>query len=426
MKKIHEKNNNQIASRSKIFMAAALDFCIHMVLLMLIFGAIAVPSLNASNLYNGFYEKRDEFFNYIEDTRLYTFDEEGNPINSNYEAANYITKLVRTTYFYEGLEYSEIVNGEAKVINLTNEDTINYVDSDGNYVNDNLAHYFLSYRESIESDLPDNVKNDYDDFSNKFSYFYNGALKLNLPSLKVYFNSEIYSDSDGIINEYVSDKPLLTKTTAELLHSYVCLNEPNEEAERIVDNLLNMYNGAINFAFEELDTYSPKYGELLAEVDGSQNFVLNMQFVSLVLSYVVSFLIYWVIIPIFLKEGRSVGFKICRLTYSDTKDNYPEVKRIVIKDALLFLTQAISLVMPILFMGNINILYAGVGGFSFMYLLIFFLLITVSSVILAARSKKHQFLGEFASNLVVKDIDSLKVSENNAIIDEPNKLDIEK
>ncbi len=61
-----------------------------------------------------------------------------------------------------------------------------------------------------------------------------------------------------------------------------------------------------------------------------------------------------------------------------------------------------------------------------MYLLIFFLLITVSSVILAAQSKKHQFLGEFASNLVVKDIDSLKVSENNAIIDEPNKLDIEK
>ena len=100
MKKVvYEKNNNQIASRSKIFMAAALDFCIHMVLLMLLFGIASVPILNNSSLYTNFNVSRDEFFNHIKETKLYTFDENGEPINSNYGALSYTITLIKTSYY---------------------------------------------------------------------------------------------------------------------------------------------------------------------------------------------------------------------------------------------------------------------------------------------------------------------------------------
>ena len=419
MKKVvYEKNKNQIASRSKIFMAAVLDFCIHMVLLMLLFGIASVPILNNSTLYANFNVSRDEFFNHIKETKLYTFDENGEPINSNYGALSYTITLIKTSYYYEGEEYSELVDGKETIIEVNEDDLLEY-EVNGELVNDNLGYYFISFRESTNSDLPNEVKTNYGDYSNKYNYFYSGALELNLPSNKVYFNSEIYSDSNGNINELVKGKPLLNFTTAEILHDYICLNKDSEEGKKAFDIILKMYNGALNFAFMELDTYSPIYKSYITNLDDQQNHLLNMQFLSLFLTYVVSFGIYFVLIPVFLKEGRTLGFKVCRLTYSTINDDYPKARNIIVKDILLFFTDMIVIILPILFMGNMQILFSNLFlGVKPVYLIIFLTLLSLISISMACFNKKHQFLGEYVALLVSKDIDSLVVNEENSVIDE--------
>ena len=414
-RKEHELNNNQIASKGKIFLGAVLDFCLHMLLLMMIYGFVANPILNYMGTYSGYQEAKIDFFNYIKQTGLYTFRTDGEPINSNVEAANYVKKLVKTSYYYEGKEFKELKNGQEEVVTLTEKDTIGYQE-DGKFKNDNLAYYFFNYRTSDDCDLPNSIKNDFGNYETQTNYFYSFLLNFEDTSNKLYLNPEIFVD--GKINSYVSDKPILDSRYAELLHSYLFLNKPSEEGQPVLEKFSRMYHNAVNLSFKELDENSIKYQTTYGEILNQENSIYQKQIVSIVLSYLVSFTIYFIIIPIFLKEGKTIGLRFNRLTYSTINDKYPEIKNIAIKDAILFLTQAISMIFPILFMGSSSLLFVQLGiGFRFIYAILFFALISLASIIMAAWGKKHQFLCEYTSLLVQKDTDSLKVSEENAVID---------
>ena len=79
----------------------------------------------------------------------------------------------------------------------------------------------------------------------------------------------------------------------------------------------------------------------------------------------------------------------------------------------------IVIILPILFMGNMQILYSNLFlGVRPVYLIIFLALLSLISIFMACFNKKHQFLGEYVSLLVCKDIDSLVVNEENIVIDE--------
>ena len=229
-------------------------------------------------------------------------------------------------------------------------------------------------------------------------------------------NPEIFVD--GKIETYVSDKPILDSRYAELLHDYIFLNHPSEEGQKVLEKFSRMYHNAVNLSFKELDENSAKYQQTYNAITNEEFRIYKSQIIAIVISYLVSFTIYFIIIPIFLKEGKTIGLKFNRLTYSTVNDEYPQIKNIAIKDAMLFLTQGISMIFPILFMGSSSLLFIQLGvGFRFVYAIVFFAIISLVSIIMAAWGKKHQFLCEYTSLLVQKDTDSLKVSEENAIIE---------
>lgn len=423
MEDIKEKNNNQIASRSKIFMAAILDFCIQMILLTLVFGLGGLNILKNSNVYYSYSDNVNGFKSYLIETRLYTEDKNGDIISSDEEALNYVKKLVKTTYFFENLEFTNLNSySEEAVETINEEDTINYI-SNGEYVNDNLAYYFLYYRESSLSDLRDAVKSNYGEnnsYKNKFNYLFNYGLKANSLNYKSYFNLDIFDDNDGFISKYPESMSIINKQTATTIHDYVFLGKDSESAEKIVTDLTDLYTNALNVAFEELNNSSSIYKTFDNKVKNSQNTVYKAQVLALFISYVISFGIYYVLIPVFYKNEKTFGLRFSRLMMTLSNDDELKFKNILVRDILLFFTQAISMIIPLVFLGSnlFSVIYVDLGlGIRFVYILIPLFLLSLSSLIFMSANKKHQFLPNYAALIVVKDIDTLKISEDHEVIE---------
>jgi len=411
--KVVEKNNNQIASRGRIITAVLLDFLLLMVLVTFVFGLCGLNILKATNVYSSYNTNRDEFVEYIVTTRLYEKNEDGELVNSDNSGKEYIKKLVQTTYFYD-----EELKNSFTYKTLTEEDTINYIDENGSYVNDNLAYYFLYFRESNNSDLPDSIKNNYGTYSNKYNYFYSYALKASESDYKDYFNDAIFSGNQ--VNNYPVKCAILKSNTAEILYKYLFLNESNTEAKTRYSNLLNLYTNALNVAFEELSKNSPTYIELNNKVEDSQNYIYRMQVLTLVVSYAVSFLIYHVGFSAIFKFKKSLGLKFSRLMITLSDDNEVKFKNVLVREIMMFFTQAIVMVIPLIFLGTnfFSILYVNLGGgIRFIYLIIVLFVLSLASFILMTVNKKHQFLPDYVSLIVIKDTDSLKVSEDNTVIE---------
>lgn len=422
--KIIEKNNNQIASRGRIITAVLLDFLLLMILLTFIFGVCGLNILKSTNVYSSYNANKDEFVDYLVTTRLYEKNDKGELLNSNNSGKDYIKLLVKTTYYYEDMEFIENNTlGQKEVVEIKNEDVINYVDSSEKYKNDRLAYYFLYFREEL-SDLSDDIKNNYGEqnkYKNSYNYFYNYGLKANSIEYKAYFNDAIFEGSDNEVNVYPLGKSILSKTTAELLHDYLFLNDTSSyEAKTHYNNLLSLYTNALNVAFEELSNNSALYKMLDGKVNDSQNYIYKMQVVTLVISYVVTFLIYYVGISAIFKFKKTLGLKFSRLMLTLVDDNQIRAKNILVREITMLFTQAIVMLIPLIFLGTnfYSILFVDLGGgIRFIYLIIIFFVLSLASFIFMTANKKHQFLPDYLSLIVIKDTDSLKVTEENSVIE---------
>lgn len=404
---VSKYKNNVLAKRSKVFLSNLLDYFLIVIVSFMLFIIVTNPVISVLPSFkeniNNLNDTTLKLYQIVSETRLQTFDEEHNSfISIDNDARKYVTTLLKTSLYVRGMDLPSI-NQEEEQIEI--KDTFLNTDNN-NYPNDNLSYYFYTFKSNNES-LNNYVYSDIDYSNNKEDYLYLEALDFDNELFNDYFISKEEFNNLNIDNDFKSSLNrfnILSEDYQSYLISYLIYNEDNESLVSIYNNLATSYKNAIQIFINEVETNFTPYLETNDSFNYYYNYYVLTYIIALLITYLITFIVFIIIIPLGIKDNRTIGLKVLKLGICRSDELEPNLFNIVIKDILLFILYFNSILFTLFF---VNLLPISVfplfnSHFSLIQVVIFSLLLLILSYIYLIFSKNHQVLSLLSSNLVIK------------------------
>ena len=404
---VSKYKNNVLAKRSKVFLSSLLDYFLIVIVSFMLFIIVTNPVISVLPSFkeniNNLNDTTLKLYQIVSETRLQTFDEEHNSfISIDNDARKYVTTLLKTSLYVRGMDLPS-TNQEEEQIDI--KDTFLNTDNN-NYPNDNLSYYFYTFKSNNES-LNNYVYSDIDYSNNKEDYLYLEALDFDNELFNDYFISKEEFNNLNIDNDFKSSLNrfnILSEDYQSYLISYLIYNEDNESLVSIYNNLATSYKNAIQIFINEVETNFTPYLETNDSFNYYYNYYVLTYIIALLITYLITFIVFIIIIPLGIKDNRTIGLKVLKLGICRSDELEPNLFNIVIKDILLFILYFNSILFTLFF---VNLLPISVfplfnSHFSLIQIVIFSLLLLILSYIYLIFSKNHQVLSLLSGNLVIK------------------------
>jgi len=382
----------QTVGKGRRALSALLDYFFVVVLTFFLFGTVAIPSLfslpSVRNVESESAEKQSEVLHVVESTRLQRYDETTGTLHSlSEDAEEAIVGLLKTSCYHDKVTYDTVLDGKVNAEDVSREETF-YPSTGGDYSKDRLSYYFLSFRKEREGDYAPALEDFYD---------------------REKFNTELL-DLDGKNADLVpegfdlsKDIFVLSEEKRKLLLSY--RNYGTGSGKTIQDRLTVLYRTLAQKGIEEVEKRYVPYQKALADLDEVfHRYVVALDTAS-VLSYLVSFLVAYLLFPLLFRKGRTLSEKVFRLLRLRSDQTEPRLFNQLLKALGLFVESFSATFFCPLFLGRIRILSMGyLGPVSLFQLCLFSLLVSLLSLLYLAFSKGHQTLSDLVSSTYLVDL----------------------
>ncbi len=276
--------------------------------------------------------------------------------------------------------------------------------SEASIDNDYLAYFYVTF-------IPNNLDKGFViDYSTTPIIYFNNTILNPLRSNYDYFS---FNENDFyyLKEEYASD-----------LYSYLYLNSNNETGKIIFDNLKEFFIDTLNNSFSLFNNYTP-FKEAYEVYNTHFNELVKESVITNTLSYLISFIILMVVIPLVNKDFYTLGELSSKTRLFDYKDRKIKFYQPLIKSIFFFIeTYWVNIVVSVFTIGSTGLSFSlfNIGNFSFtiFYLILISMFILVINIVFGIINKDKRLLEEYISNTIlleykkVRDIDSI-VNKND-------------
>ncbi|MBO8428214.1 MAG: RDD family protein [Firmicutes bacterium] len=276
--------------------------------------------------------------------------------------------------------------------------------SEASIDNDYLAYFYVTF-------IPNNLDKGFViDYSTTPIIYFNNTILNPLRSNYDYFS---FNENDFyyLKEEYASD-----------LYSYLYLNSNNETGKVIFENLKEFFIDTLNNSFSLFNNYTP-FKEAYEVYNTHFNELVKESVITNTLSYLISFIILMVVIPLVNKDFYTLGELSSKTRLFDYKDRKIKFYQPLIKSIFFFIEiYWVNIVVSVFTIGSIGLSFSlfNIGNFSFtiFYLILISMFILVINIVFGIINKDKRLFEEYISNTIlfeykkVRDIDSI-VNKND-------------
>lgn len=226
-------------------------------------------------------------------------------------------------------------------------------------------------------------------------------------TLKERSNGNIYLDNNESKTIFVTNGyPYLTLDAAKAMNEYL-LHGNYAVGERISTTIHNSYEKLISSAVSDFQKYYQPYLDKNKEYESLADQLYKVKDVELLISYLVSLALCYIMFPLIFKEGRTLSLKILKLGATNTKNEKVALWNIFAKYGMTILLYGVLFSLTGLFYFSTSALeWIGRSMFlniSFLSIGIFSLFAIMFSFIFSLVLKKHQNFEELVSFELTKD-----------------------
>ncbi len=408
MKEYSRYKNNVVASSSKCFWAALLDYGMTFILSFLLIWVAGLPifSFLPTTIDDGVRMEaaQKESTSIVSSTHLQQYGEDLEIMDVFAMADLYIETLAKTSFHLHQEAYPTL---EGSVMVEEGETFLDQGSEVSPYPNDPLSYYFLFFKEEAGQGLDSYVYGGVDYSSSKETYLYEVAMG--------YGDKSRFEEIEGL------DLPLyqsIKMEEARDLADHFVYGDGSENVLETYYHYRNAYVQASNIFVEEVQTLYVPYLEAIASLTAATQRYYGTMMLVFGLCFLLGFALLEGIPPIFLKNGKTIGIKAFRLGYATVEETEPEWWRFLVKSLVRLPIHLSSVGLSLYFLSSdaLGLLFLDLGGgFSFVYLVFASLLLGLGSTIFSFVKKEHQGLAEMTSGLLIKDTE---VSEAGTPLEE--------
>ena len=395
------KNSPVVTLRKKI-LPYLLDYFLTLILSLLLYvgvNAIGETLPYFKNIQSEASSIQLDLYSLVNDSGIRHQGEDGFLVTSEYK----LEKMIK-----EEVLYSLKINNNANS-NSAIYDGFEALDLNNKKHNNGIYYYFINYKVNNLNLYNEEYKaKDYG-----IDFYLNEIVKLKENN---YFEQGLYAND--------LNYPLIKYDIAIAIDEYY-RNNNYKIGSDYYNEIYSLYYSGINKAMNDLIYGNTSYISLNNKHNELVNDMLNFRGNALLISYVLSVIIIYLIFPLILKEGRTIGLRVFKLVTIDINGNKVSILNnlirmivsifsvfslLIIDIFLLFGTQA-------MYFFNINLLRF-INIFVLSLISLIFNLISIAFTFI--NKNKHQNIEETLAMIVVVDGDEFIVNKNKEkeVIDE--------
>lgn len=360
--------------------AYLLDFFITFIIMMALFGISEGISNNLSvvkNVQSELNATSESMYALVLDAQLGQANEEGILVSQDTIVRNYIY----------GATYESLIKNEDSSLSESTYEGYEAITPE----NDNCYHYYVVFKTANK----DQFKSDQAQSETGFDYYYQELTN---------------ADSDDSIESYFTvenDYPYISYETAKDLDEYF-RNSGYSTGKTIYDNLDTSYRALLVSGINEITLVYTPYLELNDAYNQMASYIYMVKDIELFITYILSLLIVFVLIPFFLGDGRTLTYKILGLGVTDMEGKEAALYQLFLRALVLVIEYAFLFLLTVLvFYGTSGLDLLGTtlfGNISFLSLSLFSLLVMCFSYLFSLMlPSKRQAFSEFVSRTILKD-----------------------
>lgn len=380
------------AKKGKSFLALLSDYGLTFVLTMLLFISIALPIYQNAPLIKESKTNMERETSSLKEVVSTTGLQDYNILNQKLTsldemASNYIYRLAKTSFFLNGKTSFPKKDGNEVI---KEEDTFLFKREE--YYADPLSKYFLKFKEGEES-LKSYKYLDKDYSLNKEDYLY----------LKAFgYEEDIYADYFVSLDAQLPKYLQLSFSKATLLADYFAYEE--KEGTSVFFTLKKAFLRAEKVFINEVETLYTPYLKHQAIFEENYQVVVGFYFLALFITFIVSYLLLFLLFPIFSKGHVSLGFYLHKLNYSSNEETLPKCYQYFFAYFFRFFEFISSSCFILIFLSQTGLLFYSFNSFELFYIYIFSFLLLFSSLLSLLFSKENLPLEEKLTGLLIKDL----------------------
>lgn len=254
-------------------------------------------------------------------------------------------------------------------------------------------------------------------------YYYNAIFKNE--NRDKYNDAEFY-DADSYLNMFLTSDikeyftveggyAYLAEDVALDLDEYLVNN--SDVGEEIYMSIYNRYSSLLNDAITEFTGSYRPYVEMNEKFIESSHSQLNMHGIALLLSYLLSLIILFIVMPLIFKDGKTISMRVLSLATSDVRGYETSLLNLIFRFFFYFLADGfIPFISVLLAFGYEGTFFMQINIMSFFNLFTFFIislvyLLATSIVSLIPRKNGRQSLTDILSLLYLKDTKEYRKDE---------------
>lgn len=376
-----------------------MDYFILVIFSFSFFVLAVQPILNSNSKVASYqekaYQESDALGNIVNKTGLQKYDSETHSLYSiASDVPSYLKVLLKTSYYENHLDYYEIQENQRVRVEISEEDT--FLGQKKNPIYD----YVFGYKK--ENKVGDFLWNGKDYASKEYLYVNEGLFDLKGTNKDLINEDFLFEESEFY----------LKKELCPYLLAYLNYQEEEGQAKEIYDRLSSLYIQTISAEVNEVMEKDADY--LLHQERLKENtrlFSLSY-LIGLILNYVFSFLIAYLVFPLCFKRGRTIAYRSLSLELCSSDNETPRWYRILIRDLILFLLQFSSLFFTPLLLDRLNLLSVELFSHVTLFRLCFFsFLLSILSLLVLLIQKENMDLSDLASSITVVDHKQIYLTE---------------
>ncbi len=390
--KIIDLRDCEKAKKGKRFGVALLDYFILVFFSFSLFALVGNPIFNALPAVKKLEEQSSEdeslLLSIVAETSLQSFDSRTMKLSSiTKDGDKYIRSLVKTSFYRNNEDYKELENNKEKTVGITTKDLVDYQE-DGKYVNNNILQYQLHFRNEHLSDFDVNLT-------------VRNLMDIQIGMMKL---DSVNKDLIPSGMDLSKDVFYLDVNIARDVLSY--FNYGSGRGRTYYNRLLDLYGNNIKEGVREIEEHYSPFRQANETFTKDYKTYVNLYQVMMILCYVVAFLICYLLFPVLLKYGRSIGFRFFALASLCNDLGDMKWYNHLIRGVVLFFMSLSSLFFDVLLFGKLQLMsVALIGPFSLFQFILFSFLLSVLSLVFFFISKDNIFISDLASNSFVVDTD---------------------
>ncbi len=230
-----------------------------------------------------------------------------------------------------------------------------------------------------------------------------------------YYHREILGEKGLRYFDCWEDYPRLTASSALAIDQYYL--SASAEGEKIYEDVIKLYSDGNRKARADLEeNYLPYLSEYDAFVS-CRDSLLEMRGIAILVSYVVSVLLVYLLFPLLFHDGKTISYRILDIGVTDLEGRVPGIGNHLLRNVFALLENMfLPFFLALLFFGGEGIYFMDInilGFFNLFVGMVFGIVFLVLSSLFDLWTRKgvHQTLVELLSLIVVRDGKEFKARE---------------